>query len=112
MRKFLLFIGWASVIGSIADGAISAFALWLVSQGEAALSITVDALLRAHLSFIYWVKALAYAIMPDGFVAWMFGLPALIYFPVRVVTSVLLGGWLLHIAGRMGDRRAASAQVP
>ena len=93
MRIFLLVVAWASLIGSFFDAAILAHAGWLMARGEAALSMTVDTHLREHLSFVYWVKDVAYAVMPRGLVDWMFGLNALVYFPLRIILSGVIG-WL------------------
>lgn len=102
MRGVLLFFGWASFVGSIVDGAIAVFALWIiVSASEPLFAMTVDQHLREHLHFIYWVKQVGYFVLPDGFVNWLFALPALVAFPVRVVASAALGGWALSVAKRM-----------
>ena len=108
MRTFLLWFGWLSLVGSIFDGLITVFLGALIILGDAEAGITVDAHLKTHLHFIYWVKDVAYVVMPDPFVDWLFGLPAMIYFPVRVVTSVIIGGWALRAAARMKDRRRLS----
>ncbi|MBI1391502.1 MAG: hypothetical protein GC152_02060 [Alphaproteobacteria bacterium] len=93
MRALLFGIGWLSVVGSIFDAAIFAFVLWLAATGAAAWSITVDAHLADHLGFVYWVKDVAYWALPDGFVEWIFGLPAAIYYPARMALSMLIGAW-------------------
>ena len=81
MRRFLIIVAWASFLGSGFDGAITVFLGWLIATGEASMSLTVDAHLRDHLPFLYWVRALAEAILPQSFVDWVFALPALVYFP-------------------------------
>ena len=101
MRTFLLWFGWISLIGSLFDGAIAAFLGWLVFFGDAPISLTVDAHLKDHLPFIYWVRDVAEFLFPEGFVEWLFGLPALLYFPIRVLVSVIVGGWALRAAGEM-----------
>lgn len=106
MRRLLLFLGWASFAGSLFDGAISAYLLWLIVDGEATSGIAVDAHLRVHLHFLYWVKDIAYMLFPDTFVDWLLALPATVYFPVRVAVSVLVGAWLLQTARRMGSKTA------
>jgi len=103
MRLFLLGFGWASVAGSAGDALIALWLLFLVTAGEADLMITVDAHLREHLGFLYWIRDVAEALLPQGVVRWIFELQALVYFPVRVVMSVLIGGWALAAAKRMAS---------
>lgn len=94
MRVFLLFIGWSSLIGSIADGALGLYALWIVTTIDTiGSSLSLDAFLKQFVGFIYWVKQLAFYVMPDGIATWLFNLPALVYFPVRIFFSVVIG-WL------------------
>ena len=102
MRSFLVFVGWASLVGSVLDGAMALFALWIVAGGGwAEPALSVDTLLRTHLPFIYWVKQVAFYVLPNGFVGWVFALPALILFPVRGFVSTLVGAWALSAARRM-----------
>ncbi|MEM7281093.1 MAG: hypothetical protein AAF438_05655 [Pseudomonadota bacterium] len=63
--------------------------------------MTVDSFLRDHVSFIYWVKQVAYFVLPRSFVDWLFALPALVYFPVRVVVSSVIGWWALAKANQL-----------
>jgi len=105
MRALLLLIGWSSVIGSFADAAMLCYALFIAAQsGWLEISMSVDAFLKQYLEFLYWVKQLAYYVMPDGFVAWLFGLPALIYFPVRILLSVLIGWWAFTKAAQLAEK--------
>lgn len=102
MRMFLVIFGWASVVGSIIDAALALFVLWIIAAGAwSDPGLSMDAFLKHHLAFIYWVKQLAYYILPEGFVTWAFNLPALIVFPVRAIVSVFIGNWALAVAGRM-----------
>lgn len=103
MRLFLLIIAWASVAGSVFDGLIAGWLVFLGAAGEAPYAISVDAHLRNHLAFLYWVKDLALLLLPDGFVVWLFALPALVYFPVRVAMSVVIGGLAFSAARRLGS---------
>ena len=110
MRRFLLLFGWASLIGSTADGLIAMWLLMLMGFAGADALMTVDQHLREHLPFLYWVRALAEMLFPPGFVAWIFGLPALVYFPVLAGVSVLLGGWALSAAKPNENRQRLKSQ--
>lgn len=94
MRLFLLIVAWSCVIGSFFDGALMLYALWhVVVTGAAELGISIDMFLKQFVSLIYWVKQVAYYVMPKGFVTWLFGLPALMYFPIRIVVSAFIAWW-------------------
>lgn len=102
MRRFLLVFGWLSVAGSVGDGLIAVYALWIVGAGGwINLGIEVGPLLEQHLPVLLWVKDVARFVLPSGVVSWVFALPALIYFPVRVVTGCVVGWWALAAANRM-----------
>ncbi len=101
MRTGLLWFGWLSLAGSILDGLIAIWLLALAAFAGAELSLSVDAHLRDHLAFLYWIRDVAERLLPDGFVAWIFNLPALVYFPACVVMSVILGGAALSWAARL-----------
>lgn len=99
-RTLLLAFGCASIIGSAFDGAIALYALLVLGMSEAGIGISVDLFLRDFLAILYWIKELARMVLPEAVVAWIFALPALVYFPARVVLGVLLGGWALAVARR------------
>lgn len=102
MRSFLLFFGWASLVGSVLDVVIALLALWVVADGGWSVpGLSVDTLLRVHLPFIYWVKQVALYLLPQGFVDWILAWPALLLFPLRAVVSTLIGAWALSVARRM-----------
>jgi hypothetical protein len=102
MRSFLIFIGWASLVGSVLDSAITLFTLWIIADGGwTEPGISVETLLRVYFPFIYWVKQIAFLLLPDDFVAWIFSIPALIMFPARAILSTLIGAWALSAARRM-----------
>lgn len=102
MRAFLLFLGWSSVIGSVFDGALAIYALWVNLQADwQLLGFTVDEFLAGYVAPIYWVKQVAYYVMPEAIVTWLFGLAALVYFPFRVVSSTIIGWWALAKAEQL-----------
>lgn len=105
MRRFLLAFGWLSVLGSLIDAAIALFLLALVYRGDAPLMMTVDAHIREHLPWLYWARDVAEAVFPDSFVVWLFELPALIFFPARLIVSAILGGWALKAADQIRQHR-------
>ncbi|MEM9170530.1 MAG: hypothetical protein AAGC56_12860 [Pseudomonadota bacterium] len=94
-------LAWLTVVGGLCDGAIAAFAAYeLVSADAPLLSLSVDAHLKTHLPWLYWVRPLAFAVLPDGLAAFVFDLPALVYFPARAVVSAPLGWLFFRLAGR------------
>ena len=110
MRLFLLILGWSSVVGSFGDGTLLLYALWIIgSSGWIELGMSMDDFLRQFVEIIYWVKQVAYYVIPHDFVTWLFGLPALIYFPVRIVMSVIIGWWALSKAAKIAEARAPIA---
>lgn len=62
-------------------------------------------MMRRALVIFGWLNAAA--VMPDGFVRRPFGLPALVYFPVRVVMGIGIGWRALDVAARMKAAQAA-----
>ena len=112
MRLFLLFIGWSSVFGSFGDSALALYALWITAiSGSAELSISLDAFLKQYVEVLYWVKQIAYYVMPESFVKWLFGLPALVYFPVRILASIVIGWWALKKAAELLDAKSDRDQA-
>ncbi len=102
MRQFLVSMAWLGVLGALTDGAITTYAAWEVVQSPALdWQLTVDEHLRSHLQLIYWVKDVAYLLAPDAFIDWMFGLPALVYFPFRILINIFFGWWMFSLARRM-----------
>ncbi len=78
------------------DAAITLFAAWEVATSEElGINLTVDEHLKTHLHFLYWLKDVAYFLAPDGFIDWLFNLPALAYFPVRILINLIFGWWML-----------------
>ncbi|MEM8984382.1 MAG: hypothetical protein AAGC71_15225 [Pseudomonadota bacterium] len=109
MRRLLLFIGYASIVGSIGDGALGLYALAKTTCcGSEPLHLTVNDLLQQHIPILYWIKQLAYWVLPSRIVDWVFGLPALVYFPVRVVTSAIIGLWAFKQAEKLSQQEPAA----
>jgi hypothetical protein len=102
MKIFLLIIGWSSVVGSFGDGALGLYALWInVMDNWASINISVNDFIRDYVSIIYWVKQIAFYVLPETVVLWLFSLPALIYFPIRIVMSTFIGWWALSKAAQL-----------
>lgn len=113
MRLFLLALGWSSIVGSFGDGAIGLYALWAIgAAGWVEPWLPVDTLLQQHLPFIYWVKQVAFHVLPAGLVGWLFGLPALVYFPARIAMSCVIGWWALATARKMGTGSPPAGDTP
>jgi hypothetical protein len=102
MRGFLLFIGYSSYIGSMGDGLLGLYALWvLISNELALLSLSLNDFLAQYVEFIFWVKQVALYVMRQGFANWLFGIPAIIYFPVRILMSLVIGWWAFKKAAQL-----------
>ncbi|MBU2925353.1 hypothetical protein Q4530_12880 [Colwellia sp. 1_MG-2023] len=105
MRAFLLFIGWSSVIGSFGDGGLGIYALWLAMSSDlVSIGISLDEFLKSYVEVIYWVKSVAFVVMPKDFASWLFSVPALAYFPTRIVMSAVIGWWALKKASEIKAR--------
>lgn len=101
MRTLILVLAWSGVAGGLIDGAIFLWALWHVFvAGTATVAITVDTHLLEHLTWLYWIKDFAYWLLNDGFVDWLFGLPALAYFPFRIIVNFAIGAWMFALLKR------------
>lgn len=112
VRIFLLFIDWSSVIGSFGDGALGLYALWVAAASNwAELSISLDTFLKQYVAFIYWVKQVAYYVMPKDFATWLFSLPALAYFPVRILMSIVIGWWALKKAAQLAPSNGYEEEI-
>jgi len=100
MAGVLRFIAWASLFGALGDAALAIWALLLIGESGASFAVSVDSFLRAAVSWLYWIKALAAMVLPDAFVEWLFALPSLVYFPARVAINIALSGLLFALARR------------
>lgn len=102
LRLFLLIVGWSSIIGTFGDGSLGLYAMYIAAQTDwVEITISVDSFLKSHVEFIYWIKQIAYYVLPQSVVSWLFNLPALIYFPCRVIMSVFIGWWALSYASKL-----------
>ncbi|REL35759.1 hypothetical protein DXX92_10635 [Thalassotalea euphylliae] len=109
MRLFLLILGWSSVVGSLGDGVLAVYAIWInVAENWVLVGISVNDLLRDFVPFIFWVKQVAFYVLPEKVVYWIFDLPALIYFPIRTVMSIFIGWWALSKAATLQEQENAS----
>ena len=109
MRTFLLFIGWSSLIGSVGDLLLGSFAAYLVTFTDTvATTISLDIFLRDFVPFIYWVKQVAYYVIPTPIVIWLFNLPALLYFPVRILISLVIGWYAFKLVKNMDKKNMAT----
>ena len=105
MRRFLIFLACSGLLGAIADGAITAYAAWEIATTDGlGIDLTVDEHLKTHLHFLYWLKDVGYFLAPDSLIEWLFDLPALAYFPFRILINVLFGWWMLRWARSLGRR--------
>jgi hypothetical protein len=102
VKKGLIIFAWISIVGSVGDGLIGLYGLIvLISDPSVTVAITVEELIKNYISFLYWVKSIAYYVLPENVVAWIFAIPAFIYFPMRVISSVVVGYYVLKLADRM-----------
>ena len=75
-------------------GLLSLYALWfLISNYLALLSLSFYGFLAQYVELIYWVKQIAFYVMPHGFDNWLFGVPAVIYFPMPILMRLVTGWW-------------------
>lgn len=101
MRRALWVFGWLSIIGSVADAAILAHHLILVGGGSAELMASVWDHIADHLPFLTWLRPMAVFLLPAGWADWLFALPAIGYFPVRILFSIITGSYALGWARRL-----------
>jgi hypothetical protein len=68
------------------DAAIALVAI-VAAVAERRWFISVDTVFREYIAWLYWVKQLVYNVLPDALAGRIFGLPALLLFPLRVVVG-------------------------
>ncbi|XQF94270.1 hypothetical protein ACOBV9_18885 (plasmid) [Pseudoalteromonas espejiana] len=59
----------------------------LISNNLALLSLSLNDFLAQYVEFYLLGEAGCVYVMPQGFANWLFGIPAVIYFPVRILMS-------------------------
>ena len=102
MRVFLLILGWSSLLGGCLVGSVIIYFLSInIADNWLLLNISVNDLLRDHVTIIYWVKPLAYYLLPDNLATWLLNLPAIVLFPVRFITSAFIGWWAFSQAAKL-----------
>ena len=101
MRTTLFTIGYLSWFGSLFDSGLVAYHLYLFATGEMELTASLYTFFHEHLTWLLWVKDIAYAILPHDFVDWVFALPNLVYFPIRIIISMMAGSYCLKWARGM-----------
>lgn len=112
MRKFWLTFGWGSAIGSFLDGLILLFAIYIIfAVPSYTWALTSEVLFRDHIAWLYWIKQLAYLLMNKDAVNWIFGLPATVFFSIRIVASVAVGKWALNKAEALRPIEARANNV-
>ncbi|NKC01768.1 MAG: hypothetical protein GKR90_25165 [Pseudomonadales bacterium] len=108
MRKFWLSFGWMGAIGSVIDALIVIYAVMIIlTTADYGWTLSSEILFRDHLTWLYWVKQLAYLFLDADFIDWVFGLPAVVFFTVRIVVSGLMGKWAFNQAARIDARVTA-----
>ncbi len=102
MRIFLIFLAWSGVIGGLIDGLITLYAAWEIAKDvHIGIGLTVETHISIHLPFLYFLKEVGYALAPNALIDWIFALPALLYFPFRVLVNLLFGWIMLTWANRL-----------
>jgi hypothetical protein len=112
-RKLWLLLGWSSLLGNLGDGTLALCTGAVVFLNPAVdLDVTVEAFLKDHVTWLYWVKAVATSLLPQPAVTWLFELPALVYFPTRVVMGTLVGWWAFRQAKDLASEPRPASTSP
>jgi hypothetical protein len=94
MRNFWLSFGWLAAIGSVVDALIVIYAIIVIAaEPSYSWALSSEVLFRDHLAWLYWIKQLAYLFLDANFIDWIFGLPTIVLFTVRIVVSGIIGKW-------------------
>ena len=97
MRALLVFIGWSSVMGSLADGSIGLYAHCLAGVDRwMDIGMTVDELLRRLLSPPPLDDAARVLRSAAGRPACLFSIRAPLCIPVRITVSAVIGARYLN----------------
>ncbi len=90
--------GCVSVIGAAVDGVVAAALTLLITQGRATTAIRIDGHLADHFPHHYWIKDIADLALTERPALWVFALPVMVFFPVRIVLGLVIGAAALHAA--------------
>ena len=102
MRIFFPILGWSSTLGGCFVGSLILYFVSInITDNWLSLHISVNDFLRDHVAIIYWIKQLAYYILPSNLVALLFNLPAIVLFPVRLTISTFIGWWAFSKAAKL-----------
>ncbi|OWV33786.1 hypothetical protein B5C34_10135 [Pacificimonas flava] len=102
LRLFLILLAWSGAIGGMIDGLITLYAAWEIAKdANIGIGVTVETHISMHLPILYFLKEVGYALAPNALIDWIFALPALLYFPFRVLVNLLFGWIMLKWANRL-----------
>lgn len=100
MRSVLLVIGAIMMIGALANAALALHGIWVITQMGAEWGITVGDFIETYEPWFEWTRGFVEGFLPTGVVDFMFGLPALVFFPVRMLIALLIAQACLSGARR------------
>lgn len=106
VQRIFFVIGVVWFLLCLVDGAAAGALAMKWREGEDVLGVTVWDHLEFNMGLPVWVRDALYDVLPEGFVSWVLGLPAGVYFPLRLATNALFGMISMRISRAAAEKRA------
>ena len=91
MRTLFILLGGMSLLGAVMDAALAALLGLVVMTGYADRGASAAASFADHWPALASVAGSAWRLGFEPAALWIFVLPALLYFPVRIILGLLTG---------------------
>ncbi len=101
MRPIIRFFAWLFALAASIRVGLSLYVAWLAATlDNVAWDISVEQFIANHVGVLHWAPDMARNILPDHFIEFIFGMPALVATPIGALVAAGISYLLFRLSRR------------